>query len=218
MRKVIDDYNYHTINGIWFECQPAKPKFSENFEDNEEDLVAEVAPRKDSSDNELSLFRESKNKNLQQNLSGSRTKECSPDKNSNLDISADKAQRQLSQDSFNQKENVTAQKPHRNSMISLKERMAQKKSTRTTDDFHFTFTGNVNNIPQFDYAQLALNQNVVPTLSTQSNITNYINQNNSGFSLEKISAIQAPPGLEPVPERRDSTDEEKVYDSLKNQE
>jgi len=67
---------------------------------------------------------------------------------------------------------------------------------------------------------LALNQiNVVPTLSTQSNITKYINQNNSGFSLEKICAIQAPPGLEPVPERRKSLEmPEQVYDSLKNQE
>jgi len=119
MQQVLDDYNYHTINNIWFEVQEAKPKFSENFEYNEEDVAVEVAPRKDSSDNEISLFRESKN--LQQNLDGLRTKECSPEKNSNLDISADKTKCQSDQDSFNQKENATAQKPVRK---SLKERLA----------------------------------------------------------------------------------------------
>jgi hypothetical protein len=30
MENVLDDYTKHEINGVWFECQIAKPKFSEN--------------------------------------------------------------------------------------------------------------------------------------------------------------------------------------------
>ena len=32
MEDVLDDYTKHEINGVWFECQIAKPKFSENCE------------------------------------------------------------------------------------------------------------------------------------------------------------------------------------------
>jgi len=61
--------------------------------------------------------------------------------------------------------------------------------------------------------------NVFPTLSTENNITNYINQYNTGFSLKQINSIQAPPGLEPVPERRKSYNmPSELYDSLQNQE
>ena len=31
MDAVLADYENHKINGCWFECQIAKPKFSENF-------------------------------------------------------------------------------------------------------------------------------------------------------------------------------------------
>merc|ERR1712115_204188 len=99
-------------------------------------IVVEVAnPRKDSLDNEISILRESINKDLQQNSNDLETKECSPEKNSNLDISANKSQCTLDNDTFNQKENInlervdfksknaTEQKPQKKSMISLKERM-----------------------------------------------------------------------------------------------
>lgn len=35
MKKVLDDYNNHKIHGSWFECQIAKPKFSENVLEDE---------------------------------------------------------------------------------------------------------------------------------------------------------------------------------------
>ena len=36
MENVLADYSEHQINGTWFECQVAKPKFTENKEDDED--------------------------------------------------------------------------------------------------------------------------------------------------------------------------------------
>jgi len=38
MEKALEDYEKHVINGVWFECQVAKPKFGEanELEEDEE--------------------------------------------------------------------------------------------------------------------------------------------------------------------------------------
>lgn len=240
MKKVLDDFNDHSINGCWFECQLAKPKFAENYDGNEADHVVEIAmPRRQSDDSKLSILRDPKN--FQQNskeldFSNMKTKSHSPDQNSKLDISLDKIQCKLDNVALNLKENillektdsksekVTEQKTQRKSLISLKQKMIEAKlrttANITTDDFNMNFIRSANTSPQFDCNQLASNQmNFFPNISTQNNITNYINQYNTGFSLKQINSIQAPPGLEPVPERRKSHDmPSELYDSLQNQE
>jgi len=238
MKKVLEDFNDHSINGKWFECQLAKPKFAENYDCNETDHVVEIAiSRKQSDSSKLSILRDPKN--LQQNsneldFSNTKTKSHSPDQNSKLDISLDKIQCKLDNVALNLKENillertdsksekVAEKKTHRKSLISLKQKMieAKLKSNITTDDFHMNFIGSPNASPQFDCTPYASNQmNFFPNISTQNNITNYINQYNTGFSLKQINSIQAPPGLEPVPKRRKSHEmPSELYDSLKNQE
>merc|ERR1712166_500935 len=50
----------------------------------------------------------------------------------------------------------------------------------------------------------------------QQNANYFVSENSSNFSLKQINAVQAPPGLEPVP-RRTSFMSSELYDSLKKQ-
>jgi len=263
MQKVLEDFNKHSINGSWFECQIAKPKFSENSNNgNETEVVIEnIAQRKQSNSSinseSLSNLREHFNKKFQQN-----SNECgysnfsnmntsantTPRKYSKFDNSSDKSQDKLKV-SFDLKddlvlervdsrsENATEKKSTNKSLISLKmkrslAKLASREGT-TQDDWGWNSFVCENANPQISNVHLASHQrnSCFSNFSTQTNVTNYINQhntnffaqeNNSNFSLKQINAIQAPPGLEPVPRRRSyniSVDmPSELYESLQKQE
>jgi len=260
MKLVLEDFNKHTIHGSWFECQIAKPKFSENSNGIETEIANEnIAQRKQSDSSshssKLSILRESFNKNFQQNskdlsltnYSNLNTSVHTPKKNSLLDISSDKSQDKLKVN-FNLKadlllekvdsrsDNATEQKPARSlNTLKIKRSLAKLRSKEglTQDDWSWNNVGGAMATPQFGNAQVAptQRQSCFSNFSTQNNVTNYINQHgksffakeaNSNFSLTHINAIQAPPGLEPVP-RRKSYDISKdmpadLYESLQKQE
>jgi len=248
MKKVLDDFNYHSINGSWFECQIAKPKFSENCNGNEAELSIEnTVPRKQSDNtsqiSKISNLRDQLNKNLQQNLSNLNTSCQTSEKKSKLDISTNKSEDKELKVEFNFEENLLLEKivsgsenatdlkkPTNRSFNTLKMKRGlarlNKIEQQTKDDWGWSHFGGANINPQFANVQLVSNQkSSFANYSTQNTVSNYINQqnanyfvseNSSNFSLKQINAVQAPPGLEPVP-RRTSFMSSELYDSLKKQ-
>jgi len=213
MKKVLEDFNKHTINGSWFECQVAKPKFSENSNGNETELSIEnTVQRKQSgspsNSTNISILSEPFNKNLQQNsnkltltdYSNLNTSVDTPKKSLKLDNFSDKSQ-DKSKVSFDLKEdlllekvdsrseNATEQKPANRSLntLKIKRSLAKLRSREgtTQDDWSWSKVGGAVANPQFGNVN---QRHSFSNFSTQNNVTNYINQHNACLVTQQNSS------------------------------